>query len=142
VGSVRVGDAGVLEHHHRPGARALARSGRHRIEVGIELRAEFDAVPTGIDTGRYSTCPRRHVRAERSERTLAHRGSIAVAVYDLQNSAERHRLPPSPEVDRVVAELTKALELLTLPAEYARPLTPASGRGGPVLSGDHTGSHD
>jgi tetratricopeptide (TPR) repeat protein len=56
-------------------------------------------------------------RRTRSERALAHRGSIAVAIYDLQSSVERHRLPPSPEVDRVVAELATRLELLTLPVE-------------------------
>jgi len=52
-----------------------------------------------------------------SERALAHRGSIAVAIYDLQSAVEPHRLKASPEVDRIVAELTERLNRLTLPTE-------------------------
>lgn len=52
-----------------------------------------------------------------AERALAHRGSIAVAIYDLESAVERHRLTASPEVDRVVAELAERLNRLTLPTE-------------------------
>ncbi|MCW2687391.1 MAG: hypothetical protein JWR37_2281 [Mycobacterium sp.] len=51
------------------------------------------------------------------ERALAHRGSIAVAIYDLQSSVAGDRLPASDEVDGLVAQLTERLGRLSLPAE-------------------------
>jgi tetratricopeptide (TPR) repeat protein len=52
-----------------------------------------------------------------AERALAHRGSTAVSLFDLQCSVAGGRFSASQQVDGIVAQLMQRLEALTLPAD-------------------------